>query len=55
MNIQVKMTIKKETKGTYVFEDMSEDTAVPTLYVKKSAFVGNTPPTNIKLTITEVA
>lgn len=50
MSIEVEMVLKKETKGTYVYSDESDDAPVPTLYVKKSAF-GAAPPGKIKLTL----
>jgi len=39
--IQINMTLKKSTKGTHVYE--CEDSAVPTIYVRKEAFGGETP------------
>ena len=37
MNIQVKMRLEKQTKNTYRYAEVDENTAVRTLYVQKSA------------------
>ncbi len=36
--ITLNFKFKKETPGTYVYEEVSDEPIVPTLYVKKSAF-----------------
>jgi hypothetical protein len=46
----VTMKRTKETPGTFVFADESEDSHVPTLYIKKALF-GDKPPKRIKLII----
>jgi hypothetical protein len=43
------MKLKKETLGTYVYADDTEDTVIPQLYIKKSAF--EKPPKKIKVTV----
>ena len=44
------LNFKKETPGTYVFENKDADTMIPTIYIKKSAFPdGN--PTFVELTV----
>ena len=49
MNIVVKMTASKETKGTYVYKADSHDAAVQVLYIlKKNVKV---KPEKITLTI----
>jgi len=35
------MTLKKSTKGTHVYGN--EDSAIPSVYIKKEAFGGTTP------------
>ena len=41
------LTFKKSTKGTHVYEDTDEGTAIPTLYLRKEplekAFGGSVP------------
>lgn len=49
--IEIKLALKKSTKGTYVYE--SPDSAVPTLYVRRDAFDGD-PPEQVELHIKEV-
>lgn len=48
--ISVEMTFKKETPGTFVFHDETEDTLIPSLYIRKAAF-GATPPKTITVTV----
>ena len=50
-NIQVKMKLAKETKGTFVFHAESEQAAIPTLYIKKSAFPKQEAPSNVTITL----
>ena len=51
----VLMRYKKSTVNTYVYEEIDNngDTTpkIPTLYIRKSAFIGNTFPKNISITI----
>ena len=35
--ISVEMKFKKETPGTYVYEDVSDDAPITTLYIRKDA------------------
>lgn len=53
-DILVKTTLKfeRETPGTYVFSNSKDNTPIPTLYVKKSAFEDE-PPKRIVVTIRE--
>ena len=44
MKIEVTLTLGKETKGTYRYENVEPDAAVSTLYVRKSAVEGKPPP-----------
>jgi len=48
--IKVKLTLGKETKGTYRFENEEADYPIPTLYIRKSAFSGK-PPQVIRLVV----
>lgn len=47
----VKMKIGRETKGTHVYKSDADDTAIPSLYIKKSAL--KDAPESITVTITE--
>jgi len=50
------MTKKKDTKGTYVYEEVEVDGKPPVLktqYIQKAA-LGSTPPDKIKVTIEQV-
>jgi hypothetical protein len=47
--ITTKLTLERETKGTFVFTSDDEDAAVTTLYVRKSAM--DEAPDSITLTI----
>ena len=46
----ITMTLKKSTKGTHVYGN--EDSAIPSVYIKKEIF-GNTVPDAIIVTIEE--
>lgn len=48
--IAVKMHLAKETKGTYVYADSADDTNVPSIYIRKTAFPDG-PPETITLEI----
>lgn len=37
------MTLGRDTKGTFVYKNDAEDTPIPSLYIKKSAFKGEAP------------
>lgn len=50
IRITVEMKHSKSTKGTEVYAGTTDDTAVPTLYIKKSAMPSD-PPKTIWLTI----
>lgn len=50
--ITVKLTKDRETKGTYVFKSDADNTPVPSIYIRKSAFSGDAPQA-ITLTIEE--
>lgn len=50
-SIRVKMNLMKETKGTFVFNAKDEKAAIPTLYIKKSAFPEQKAPENIVVTL----
>ena len=49
---EIIMTLKKSTKGTHVYGN--EDSAIPSVYIKKEIF-GGTTPDKIKVTIEEKA
>ena len=42
--MKIEMSYKKSTKGTHVYESSKPDTPVPTLYIRKSAFTKDAPP-----------
>ncbi len=46
----LKLKFKKSTKGTHVYEDDSEDAAIPTVYIKRHA-LPDKPPEKITVTI----
>lgn len=48
--IKMKLTLKKSTKGTHVYEDKSEMAVVPSIYIRKHG-IPNPPPAFIQLTI----
>lgn len=48
---KITMTLKKSTKGTHVYGN--EDSAIPSVYIKKEIFGGKTPE-QIYITIEEV-
>lgn len=50
--IKVTLTKSRDTKGTFVYKDDSDNTPVPSLYIRKSAFKGDAPE-QITLTIEE--
>lgn len=55
--MKITMTFKKSTKGTHVYEDTDEGTAIPTLYLRKSPLeeaLGKPVPKGIVVTIGEV-
>ena len=45
MKLEVKMKYKKQTKGTYVYNEVSGGSPVPSLYVRKEAIDGDKPKT----------
>jgi len=49
--IEIKLTIGKETKGTYRYETAEPDAVVSTLYVRKSAVGEGKPPQAIRLVV----
>ena len=48
--VTINMTLKKSTKGTHVYGN--EDSAIPSVYIKKEIFGGKTPQ-EITITIEE--
>lgn len=48
------LSFKKETPGAVQYQDDTEGTAVPTLYVRKTAFVDGVFPQSIEVTVTAV-
>jgi len=58
--MKIQMTLRKQTKGTFVYEEISNDLAVelavPTLYIRKDAMaqlIGTgTIPNEITVTVT---
>lgn len=53
----LKMVFAKSTKNTHVFNEQvsaGETPTVPSLYIGKNAFAGDTAPAAITLTITPV-
>lgn len=53
-SIEIKLTLGKETKGTYRFENVEPDTAVSALYVRKEAFESGKPPQSVRLIVEAV-
>jgi hypothetical protein len=49
--IHVTLTLGKETKGTYRFENNDAEAAITTVYVRKDAFKGEKPPQSIRLLV----
>lgn len=41
--VTVTLALSRETKNTFRFDDPSEDSVLPSLYVKKSAWKGQAP------------
>ena len=50
--IKVTLTKARDTKGTFVYKDDSDNTPVPSIYIRKSAFKSEAPE-RITLTIEE--
>lgn len=49
------LTWNRETKGTHVFKNDSEDAPIPSLYVSKEAFKdASKPPKTITVEISEI-
>jgi hypothetical protein len=48
--ITTKLTKARDTKGTFVYKNDAQDAAIPSLYIKKTAFKGDAPET-ITITI----
>lgn len=59
MIVEVTLGRTKSTKNTFVYGELdsggnpqkSEFCRIPTLYIRKSAFMGSNPPTNIKVIV----
>jgi len=51
--LTVKMTKKRDTKGTYVYGNEDEGSAIRSLYITKSAVDGE-PPASITVVIAEI-
>lgn len=41
--MKIKMKLGRDTKGTNVYKNDADDAAIPSLYIKKSAFKGEAP------------
>lgn len=41
--MKIKMKLGRDTKGTYVYKNESDDAAIQSLYIKKSAVTGEAP------------
>lgn len=41
--VTVSMSLEKETPGTYRYADATEDSVMPTLYIRKGAFPQGAP------------
>lgn len=51
--LTVKMTKKRDTKGTYVYGNEDDGSAIRSLYITKSAVDGE-PPAEITVIISEI-
>lgn len=51
-NITIEMDYVKSTKGTHVYGDCTEQTPVPTLYIKRAALPADYPK-SIKVVISD--
>lgn len=40
---KTKLTKSRDTKGTYVYKNEEDNSPIPSLYIKKSAFKGDAP------------
>ena len=49
--MKLKMTYKKSTKNTHVYEDTSENSPLPTLYVKRGVLQPSDKPEAITVTV----
>jgi hypothetical protein len=49
--IVVRMTLTKETPGTFVYNCSEPEAQITALYIKKGAFTGSTPPQRIELAV----
>jgi hypothetical protein len=41
--MKTKLKLERDTKGTNVYKNDSDDAPIPSLYIKKSAFKGDAP------------
>lgn len=54
MKVEIKMQLKKSTKGTHVYGN--EDSAIPSVYIQKLAFDNpSQPPAEITVTLSDEA
>lgn len=51
--MKFEMKLVKSTKNTHVYGDDSDEPIVPTIYVRKTAFEGQSAPKSITVEITE--
>lgn len=52
--MKIKMTKARDTKNTEVYKNEADDAAIPSLYIKKSAFKGKEAPSEITVEIKEI-
>lgn len=48
------MKLGRDTKGTFVYKDESDDAPIPSLYIKKSAVTKGEAPKSITVEIAEI-
>jgi hypothetical protein len=41
--VKIEMKLGRDTKGTYVYKNDSDDASIPSLYIKKAAVKGDAP------------
>ena len=51
MEFEIRLTLSRETKNTYKYDDSSGKAGIRTLYIQKDAFPGEPPPQVIVVSV----
>lgn len=47
----ITMKLDKSTKGTHVYSEEGDDPKIPSVYIKRKAIGGDTPPAEIEVIV----